>query len=162
MVKKLVYYPEKCSGCRICMLECVLNHNGAIDYSRSRIRIREDKEKVLQVAEVCVQCEESPCIDACPENALSKDGLGRIVIDKEKCILCGSCANSCPYHGITLDKEGKELLICDLCGGDPACAKWCPTGAMTYQEVTDENLEEVKAQRGKMVEAWKSIYSILK
>lgn len=151
--KKLVFYPDRCTGCKICMLECILNHGNAIDYSKSLIRIRINKEKVIQVAEACVQCEEAPCIDACPVGALSKDEeLGRIQVDRDICNLCEECVRACPYHGITVSEKDGKIMVCDLCGGDPACVKWCPTKAVEYLEITEEQLPGVKQLREKIVQ----------
>ncbi len=155
-MKRLVFNPDLCSGCKICMLECELNHGeNVINYTKSRIRIRINKEKVIQVAGVCVQCEETPCIDVCPSGALSKDEkLGVIRVDESACMLCGACVNACPYHGIVLNEKLGKILICDLCGGDPACARWCPMEAIKYEEVSGEKAREIREMYEKMAKLW--------
>nr|MDO8111863.1 4Fe-4S binding protein [Candidatus Sigynarchaeota archaeon] len=50
------------------------------------------------------------CIDVCPTGALSfqkKEGWEqeKFVIDKDKCIMCGSCAFSCPTGAIKIFRE---------------------------------------------------------
>jgi len=161
MVKKIVFNPDKCTGCRICMLECAVSHGdgNVIDYFKSRIRIRTNKEKIIQVAGVCVQCDERYCIDACPCGAITIDArLGTIKISESLCRRCGACAKACPYNGISVVEKDK-VIACDLCGGDPACVKWCPTKAITYMEITGENLSEVERLHEKMIELNKEVYS---
>ncbi|MEM2569702.1 MAG: 4Fe-4S dicluster domain-containing protein [Candidatus Bathyarchaeia archaeon] len=159
-MKKIIYDANLCNWCRICTLACTLAHasENIIDHKISKIRIRVNKKKMLSVAEVCVQCEEAPCIEACPVNALSKDNLGRIAVNSDLCTRCGSCVNSCSYHGITLVKD--RIIVCDLCGGDPLCAKWCPTKAISYIEFSAENIERIKELRNKMINSYHKVISI--
>lgn len=159
-MKKLIFDSNLCNWCRICTLACATNHasGNIIDIKSSRIRVRFNKEKTLSVAEVCVQCEEAPCIKVCPVNAISKDNIGRIVVNDSICIRCGSCVNSCPYHGITLLKD--KVTVCDLCNGDPLCVKWCPTKAVSYQDVSEENIEHIKELRNKMISSYQEVISL--
>ncbi len=48
----------------------------------------------------CMHCENPPCKTACDgvkAFAISKNELGVVLIDYEKCIGCGYCAAVCPY-----------------------------------------------------------------
>lgn len=52
------------------------------------------------------------------------------MIDKNKCIGCGSCVNACPVNAISLDKDGKAQInpkICIKCG---TCQAICPVSAI--------------------------------
>ncbi|MEM2950401.1 MAG: 4Fe-4S dicluster domain-containing protein [Nitrososphaeria archaeon] len=159
-MKKLVFDPNLCNWCRICTLACATAHylGNSIDIKSSRIKIRFNKEKTLNVAEVCVQCEEAPCISACPVNALSKDSIGRIVINDSSCIRCGSCVNACPYHGISLVND--KINVCDLCNGDPLCVKWCPTKAISYQEFSGTNIDRIKELNNKIISLYQEVVSL--
>lgn len=44
------------------------------------------------------------CVAICPVGAISLDGEGKAVIDKEKCIRCGACQASCPVEAIDVNK----------------------------------------------------------
>lgn len=159
-MKKLVFYPERCTGCAICTVACVTRHTegNLLDFKTSKIRIRVDKQKILQVANVCVQCEETYCISACPVGALSRDdSLGFIRVDKNLCISCGSCVEACPYKGIILSHVDVKPIICDLCFGDPQCVKWCPFKALEYLEINEETISLVKSEREKMINLIKEI-----
>lgn len=43
------------------------------------------------------------CVSICPVGAISFDKDGKSVIDKTKCIHCGACEASCPVSAIKLD-----------------------------------------------------------
>lgn len=67
-----------------------------------------------------------------------------IIINKEKCILCGKCIKSCPYDSIK--KVDNNIVIgedCRACGG---CKEVCPVDAINIQESKIEavNKEEWK------------------
>ena len=44
------------------------------------------------------------CVAICPVGAISFDKNGKAQIDKGKCIHCGACQASCPVSAIDLDK----------------------------------------------------------
>ncbi len=43
------------------------------------------------------------CVAICPVGAISFDEDGKALIDKSKCIHCGTCEASCPVAAIKLD-----------------------------------------------------------
>lgn len=133
----MVFYPDRCLGCRICETICAVNHVGTINPERSRIKVIKNDEKGLDIVSVCVQCEEAPCIASCPVNAISRNNDYAININKELCTLCELCTEVCPYDGISLDEQSGEIFVCDLCGADPACVKWCPTNAIQYTQLSE-------------------------
>lgn len=45
------------------------------------------------------------CVAICPVEAISFDKDGKAVIDRKKCIRCGSCQASCPVEAIDLNKN---------------------------------------------------------
>ena len=44
------------------------------------------------------------CVAICPVGATSFDSDGKVKIDKSICIGCGSCQAACPMNAINLDK----------------------------------------------------------
>jgi len=154
-MRKLVFYPDKCTGCAICTMACVISHaNGnVLDFRASRIRVINNKQKIIQVVSVCYQCEEAYCISTCPTGALLRDeSLGFIRVNKDLCISCGSCVEACPYKGVILSSTDVKPIICDLCGGDPVCVKWCPFDAIRYIDVDEKSLPEIKKLRQQVVD----------
>lgn len=153
--KSLVFYPDECLGCRICETICAVEHTGMINPERSRIKVTKDDEKGLDVVNVCLQCEEAPCVASCPMDAISKNDDYTISIDKELCTLCGLCTEACPYGGISLDEQSGEVFVCDLCGGDPACVKWCPTNAIQYTQLSQEESQKISEAHLQILEMGK-------
>jgi Fe-S-cluster-containing hydrogenase component 2 len=119
---------SKCSGCRKCEIACSLFHENRIWPEASRIRVFMLVPGV-DFPHFCVQCEDYPCVDACPVNALSVSReTGAVLVDVEACTACGSCIEACPGKVPHMHPNGKHILICDLCGGDPQCVKVCQEG----------------------------------
>lgn len=135
--KSLVFYPDRCLGCRICETICAVEHGGMINPERSRIKVIKNDEKGLDAVGVCVQCKEAPCIASCSVDAILRNNDYIININKELCVLCELCVEACPYGGISLDEQSGEFIVCDLCGGNPACVKWCPTNAIQYTHLSE-------------------------
>ncbi|HDI75402.1 MAG: 4Fe-4S dicluster domain-containing protein [Thermoprotei archaeon] len=131
-MSRVIFHPDKCSGCHICEEACSFQHFGVINISKSRIRVstRFSPEGVFHEAKVCLQCEGAPCTRVCPTGALQKNEDGHLVFNEDKCIGCMLCAKACPYGLIFKHPELKIPLVCDMCGGDPLCVKWCPMGAL--------------------------------
>ena len=118
----------RCSGCRICEIVCSLHHEGKVWPEASRIRVFMIVPGV-EVPHLCVQCDDYPCVESCPVNALSVDQkMGAVLVDKEKCTGCGICIDSCPGEVPHMHPTEGYALICDLCGGEPRCAKACQEG----------------------------------
>lgn len=115
----------KCTGCQLCVIACSLHHEHTVWPEASRITVYEPYPGA-PVPITCVQCDDYPCVNSCPFNALSVDGrTGAVVVDESKCTLCGNCKAACPL-GIPKIVPGKPyVLICDLCRGDPQCVRVC-------------------------------------
>lgn len=50
---------------------------------------------------LCMHCETAPCVEVCPQDATYKREDGIVVIDKDKCIGCGSCRPCAPTTRVT-------------------------------------------------------------
>jgi len=117
-----------CSGCRRCEIACSLWHEGKIWPEASRIRVFM-LIPGIEVPHLCAQCDDTPCIQSCPVEALSiNEKTGAIIVDKDKCTACGSCIEACPGRIPAIHPTEKYAVICDLCDGDPQCVKVCQEG----------------------------------
>ena len=139
---------DKCTGCKQCSLACSLTKEDLFDPNRARIKILKKEDIALGLQLVCEQCESFPCVESCPNKALSRDEkTGIITVDDNLCTSNASCVDACIYHTIRLHPESKKPMFCDLCGGDPYCAKHCVPEAITWIENTDDALKTKKKLR---------------
>jgi pyruvate formate lyase activating enzyme len=58
----------------------------------------------------CARC--YACVKACPQAAISQDAEGAVVIDRNKCDLCGECAEACLYDAMQM--VGREASVADV------------------------------------------------
>lgn len=155
----LVVDLKKCMGCGTCMTTCSLTHHGKASVSLSRIQITQDVFKSFpQDIEMstCLQCDDAPCVAACPVNAnKANEDFGFVRdIDPAKCIGCMQCIEACPHtpKRVQWNPITRSAQKCDLClntpymeeqggiGGVQACKKVCPVGAIGFiTELPEQN-----------------------
>jgi len=68
-------------------------HHSELHYEREKVP--DDDHFYLPVA--CQQCENPPCVKACPVEATWKEKDGIVVVDYNWCIGCRNCMAACPY-----------------------------------------------------------------
>lgn len=136
---------ERCIGCHACSVSCKTEHGVPLGGFRTRVRWleRPDQPTMAFLPLLCMQCQDAPCLDACPTEALSKAEDGRVVIDEERCCGNKACIAACPYGAIYLDPQTDVADKCDFCthrtevGLDPACVNACPTTALRFGDLDD-------------------------
>ncbi|UWM65050.1 4Fe-4S dicluster domain-containing protein [Enterobacter sp. CP102] len=148
MTSFIVASPHSCIGCRTCEVACALEHvtPGAEFNPRLKVMRLDD----ISVPVMCHQCENAPCVRACPTGALSM-GAQRVDADGERCIGCQSCVVTCPFGAIAIQVSAgltPTIVKCDLCDtreNGPACVDVCPTAALS--KMTEEQISELQKQR---------------
>lgn len=95
----MVIDQENCVGCGWCSSACKAVNDTPMDiwwnivYKESQI-----SNKNVFLPRLCMQCEDPPCVDACPVKATYKrEGDGLVIMDYDKCIGCRYCMAACPY-----------------------------------------------------------------
>ncbi|SHK57979.1 TIGR04076 family protein [Desulforamulus aeronauticus] len=120
-----------CTGCRSCELACSFHKKGFFLAEEARVRVMKDEENGLDRPQVCRQCGNARCVQACPEGALERHPeTHAIILNAELCVGCAACAEACPFGSIHFKEQ--QPVICDLCGGDPRCIERCATGALRF------------------------------
>ena len=120
-----------CRGVRACMRICAQTFYKTDDTSYSAIQISEKPDGSMKIT-VCTQC--GVCIDICPTQALARNKIGVVMLDKKKCIGCFMCVGFCPEDAFFQHPELPYPIKCTACG---QCPKVCPHHAL---EVVDVNL----------------------
>ena len=122
-----------CWGCKTCEVACKQENNvpegiKLIDVSEANSSTADDKTDMVFQANVCIHCDEPPCVDGCPVEAIVQRNDGIVVLDEETCTGCRLCMDVCPYHAIYFDTQKDAAMKCNLChhrvdnGLIPACA----------------------------------------
>jgi len=180
---------SRCKGYRDCVHACVQENNQSRASEIQYIRVLqmnegsnnlEESEHYYDPAEVpvegkyylpvqCMQCDDPPCVKACPVKATWTEPDGIVVIDYDWCIGCRYCMTACPYWArhfnwtepqIPADELNPKTHYlgnrprprgvvekCHFCiqrtrkGRQPACMEACPTGARIFGNLLDPNSE---------------------
>jgi Fe-S-cluster-containing dehydrogenase component len=82
-------------------------------------------------AVLCDQC--GDCIVVCPADALSRNKLGVVMINKKICVGCYTCIGFCEKGAFERNPEWVVPYKCTSCG---ICVKACPHGALEIVEVS--------------------------
>lgn len=138
----------KCTGCHLCEIACSLYNQGICNPALSHINVISWEES-FDVPLVCHQCDDAPCIAACPAVArVRNEKTWAIHVDRDKCIGCRMCIYECPFGAISVRSEDETTTNCTLCNGEePRCVQVCDTGAIRFVEPSTETealFEETK------------------
>lgn len=180
---------SRCKGYRDCVQACVQENNQGRDSQVQYIRVLqmdkgdsnlENSEHYYDPAEVpvegkyylpvqCMQCDDPPCVKACPVEATWMEPDGIVVVDYDWCIGCRYCMTACPYWARHFNWTEPEIPAeemnpdthylgnrprpkgvvekCHFCiqrtrkGRQPACMEACPTGARIFGNLLDADSE---------------------
>lgn len=182
---------SRCIGCRKCVAACVKENNQSripqvqwitvLRFKKGEKWIDlENSEKYYSPEMVpepdyfylpvqCQQCENPPCVKACPTQATWKEPDGIVVVDYNWCIGCRYCMTACPYGARRFNWGKPDIPVnelntethylgnrprykgvvekCTFCiqrtraGKFPACVEICPVGARKFGNLLDPKSE---------------------
>ncbi len=187
-----------CNGNRACVHACAKENNLGRDPAIQYIKVLElprgsmnleqgdmyyegevPREDKVYLPMQCNQCDNPPCVRACPVEATWKEPDGIVVIDYDWCIGCRYCMAACPYEARRFNFETPKIdktqinpqqgylsnrvrprgvvEKCHFClhrtrnGAYPACMEACPTGARKFGNLNDPTSEVAQIVRDKRV-----------
>jgi len=134
---------ERCSGCMACVVACMDENDIAPDGLSYRQLIKLEKGKfpsarIAFVSLACFHCNDAPCAEVCPKEAIFRDETSGVVgVDESLCIGCHACAMVCPF-GAPRFASAEPMRKCNLCADrlaqnmEPACVQICTTQALRF------------------------------
>jgi Fe-S-cluster-containing dehydrogenase component len=87
----------------------------------------------------CRNCDDAPCIEACPNEALFRTRKGIVTINNKKCDSSGACIAACPYSAIHLNPDTGKAIKCIQCG---ECVERCPADAIWMTTMDELNKKD--------------------
>ena len=163
----MVIRQDRCIDCERCKQACrATNH--VPDYGfRTTILEKDVPGAIGQKREfipmLCMQCNNPPCVRACPTKASYKDKTnGIVLIDDKRCIGCKTCMLACPYNARYFDDEKHAVDKCNFCfdtrlsKGEKltACAAICPAHARVFGDLSDPGSEPYRLIHQILTPVW--------
>jgi Fe-S-cluster-containing dehydrogenase component len=138
---------SRCIGCHACTTACKSENEVPVGVTRTYVKsvdvgVFPQAHRAFQVTR-CNQCEDAPCVAACPTRAMYRRDDGIVDFDKDICIGCKACMAACPYDAIFINPEDHSAEKCNLCahrldiGLEPACVTVCPVEAILVGDLND-------------------------
>jgi len=137
----------RCIGCHACTTACKSENDVPLSVTRTYVKYVDtgtfpQVRRSFQVTR-CNQCDDAPCVAACPTAAMHRRPDGIVDFDKSICIGCKACIAACPYDAIFINPDDHSAEKCNFCahrldiGLEPACAVVCPTQAILVGDMHD-------------------------
>ncbi|MBW2409717.1 MAG: 4Fe-4S dicluster domain-containing protein [Deltaproteobacteria bacterium] len=148
----LIIDQERCIGCEACTVACKNENQGAQGWIRVETLNVEQKDtpqgqyphlKMHFLKNVCQHCDNPPCAEACPLEALVKQENGLVLLDEATCDGCQTCLDACPYDALISNADTDKAEKCNLCshrleqGLEPFCVICCEGQAIYFGDVND-------------------------
>jgi len=150
----MVIDQERCIGCEACSVACRIENNTTSFWIQIETQGGEQKDipkgkfPVLEMnflPRLCNQCNNPPCVDSCPTEALIKREDGPVILQPDLCNACKACIAACPYDIIKFNEEINIVEKCNFCahridqGLEPFCVICCEGQAMYFGDLNDKN-----------------------
>lgn len=160
---------SRCIACMACVVACAsanfpehmrsTNPNPQWNWLASNIRVWwipvNGRHRVILTQ--CMQCDNAPCVKACPTKASHYDAeTGLITIDYKLCIGCKACVVACPYGARWIEPKShmpNKCLATECAerikkGLKPVCVTVCPANARDFGDLDDPESSISRRIRG--------------
>lgn len=150
----------KCVGCHACEVACQV-WNGLEQTVKWRTVTTLTIGNYPGITEVnvslaCMHCGDSPCRNACPRRAITKDEkTGVVTVNQTECVGCMLCLWACPFGAPKLGIKGK-MEKCNFCRDRPigmkrACEEICPMEAIVSGEIEELTMLSQRNLAGQLI-----------
>lgn len=152
----MVVDQRRCVGCMACIAACKAENE--VPPAHFRTRVIEQVEgkfpelRMEQRSELCMHCDNPPCVYNCPTRASYKDDkTGMVLLDKDRCVGCKACIAACPYDVRYTHPETGVVDKCTFCshrveaGQQPACVTTCVGQSRIFGDLDDPNSDVGRA-----------------
>jgi len=148
-----------CINCRACEVACKEENGILLGADKHRLWIEKnepdgdfwslDLTQTSYMPRQCQQCQDAPCIKACPNDAIYRDKNGIVRLHEVRCDLSLDCMSACPYDARYVDPEKYITDKCIFCADTrlakgettTACQITCPSKVRIFGDLDDENSE---------------------
>jgi len=151
---------ELCINCHACEVAC--KEENGIDLGAKNHRLWIEQKETIKgdfwdlnggdgffMQMQCQECEDAPCMKACPNGAIYRDDNGIIRLYKDKCDLTRACMQACPYNARYVDTKNKITDKCIFCADTrlsrgettTACQITCPAKLRYFGDLDDPKSE---------------------
>ena len=148
----MVIEQERCIGCEACTVACLKENQGQAGWIRVATLDSACKDTPAGtfphltmhfLPTLCNHCQQPPCANACPLEAIVKSSNGPVILDEDKCDGCQTCLDACPYGAIQFNDNKDKAEKCNLCnhridkGLEPFCVICCEGQAIHFGDFND-------------------------
>jgi Fe-S-cluster-containing dehydrogenase component len=148
-----------CINCRACEVACKEENGILLGADKHRLWIEHPDldaedfkpgESVVNFMQMqCQECENAPCLEACPNEAIYRDPNGIVRLHEEKCDLTLECVKACPYNARYIDHKKRITDKCIFCADTrlargektTACQASCPAKVRYFGDLDDPRSE---------------------
>lgn len=133
MSKRILIDLMKCRECESCAVECIYPFHPGNNGMNSLLELA-----AFQLT--CRRCEEAPCVEVCPADALERSRQGTVERSLNLCVTCKSCVTACPFGTIMNHLFEVRKSVCNYCHFDEStvslrCIDTCPKGALSFTDL---------------------------
>jgi Fe-S-cluster-containing dehydrogenase component len=145
---------ERCIGCEACSVACRLENETDLIWIKVETQGGVEKDTpsgtypnltMNFLPKLCNHCDNPPCIEVCPVDALIKQEDGPVILNKDLCTGCKACITECPYNVISFNEKSNLAEKCNFCvhrinqGLEPFCVICCEGQALIFGDLNDSN-----------------------
>ena len=148
-----------CINCHACEVACKEENGILLGANKHRLWIEQneidgdfwslDDAEALFLQMQCQECENPPCLLACPEKAIYMDENKIIRLYKDKCKLHQACIKACPYNARYVNNKDRIVDKCIFCAdtrlarglSTTACQITCPAKVRIFGDLDDPESE---------------------